>query len=35
MAERIYAALSRLGLDFDPYYYQMYEKDLDNDELKL
>ena len=32
MAERVYAALGRLGLDFDPYYYQMYEKDLDNDE---
>ena len=32
MAQRIYAALSRLGLDFEPYYYQLYEKDLDNDE---
>ena len=32
MAERIYAALCRLGMDFDPYYYRLYEKELDNDE---
>ena len=32
MADRIYAALGRLGLDFDPFYYQVYRKDLDNDE---
>ena len=32
MADRIYAALGRLGLDFDPYYYQVYRKALDNDE---
>ncbi len=31
MADRIYAALGRLGLDFDPFYYQLYKKDLDND----
>ena len=32
MAERIYAALGRLGLDFDPFYYRVYQKALDNDE---
>ena len=32
MADRIYAALGRLGLDFDPFYYQVYQKQLDNDE---
>lgn len=28
MEERIYAALCRLGLDFEPYYYRVYKKDL-------
>ena len=32
MAERIYAVLCRLGMDFDPYYYRLYQKELDNDE---
>ena len=27
MEERIYAALCRLGLDFEPYYYRVYKKD--------
>ena len=31
MAERIYAVLCRLGLDFEPYYYRVYAKELDND----
>ena len=31
MADRIYAALGRLGLDFEPYYYQVYQKALDDD----
>ena len=31
MEERIYAALCRLGLDFEPYYYRVYEKDLKDD----
>ena len=32
MAERIYAVLGRLGLDFDPVYYRVYRKALDDDE---
>ena len=32
MAERIYRALGRLGLDFDPLYYRVYKKELDNEE---
>ena len=32
MADRIYAALGRLGLDFDPFYYRVYRKALDDDE---
>ena len=32
MADRIYAALGRLGLDFDPFYYAVYQKTLDDDE---
>ena len=31
MEERIYAALCRLGLDFEPYYYRVYAKELTND----
>ena len=27
MAERVYASLCRLGLDFEPYYYRAYRKD--------
>ncbi len=33
MEERIYAALCRLGLDFEPYYYRAYKKDF-SDETK-
>ena len=32
MADRVYAALGRLGLDFDPVYYRVYKKALDDDE---
>ncbi|MBQ7278340.1 MAG: C40 family peptidase [Clostridia bacterium] len=28
MEEHIYAALCRLGLDFEPYYYRLFQKDL-------
>ncbi len=28
MEERVYAALCRLGFDFEPYYYRVYQKDL-------
>ena len=31
MEERAYAALCRLGLDFEPFYYRVYEKDLKDD----
>lgn len=31
MEERIYRALCRLGLDFEPYYYRVYKKDLQDD----
>ena len=31
MEERIYAALCRLGFDFEPYYYRVYQKELQND----
>ncbi len=31
MEERIYAALCRLGLDFEPYYYRVFRKDLQDD----
>ena len=31
MEERIYAALCRLGFDFEPYYYRVYKKELQND----
>ena len=31
MEERIYAALCRLGLDFEPYYYRVFKKDLQDD----
>ena len=32
MADRIFVALGRLGLDFDPFYYRVYQKALDDDE---
>ena len=36
MEERIYLALCRLGLDFEPYYYRVYKKDLqDNTKYPL
>ncbi len=36
MEERIYAALCRLGLDFEPFYYRAFEKDLkDNKKYPL
>ena len=28
MAERIYSALCRLGIDFEPFYYRVFQKDL-------
>ena len=31
MEERVYAALCRLGLDFEPFYYRAFEKDLKDD----
>ena len=31
MEERIYFALCRLGLDFEPFYYRVYQKDLQDD----
>ena len=31
MEERIYLALCRLGLDFEPYYYRVFKKDLQDD----
>ena len=31
MEERIYAVLCRLGLDFEPYYYRVFAKELEND----
>ena len=31
MEERIYSALCRLGFDFEPFYYRVYQKDLKND----
>ena len=31
MEERVYAALCRLGLDFEPFYYRVFQKDLQDD----
>ncbi len=31
MEERIYVALCRLGLDFEPYYYRVFKKDLQDE----
>ena len=31
MEERIYAALCRLGFDFEPYYYRVFKKDLQDE----